>query len=235
MQLIEINKKTINIDIVSDVVCPWCYIGKKRLESAINDLKNDYHFELNFHPFQLDATLPEAGIDQKTHFIKKFGSEERMEEIFSQVAQAGASVGIDFKFKEIPKAINTIGLHAILHVAKAEGLQLAINQALFEAYMVHPIDMSDKENIANVLAPFGWSKAKVFSILMDEKLKNIVIKEIQGFQKMGISGVPFFIINQKYGISGAQAAEVFKNAFVSMKEEDFPVSEVTACSVNGNC
>ncbi|MFN0049784.1 MAG: DsbA family oxidoreductase [Cytophagales bacterium] len=235
MQLINLNKKTISVDIVSDVVCPWCYVGKKRLEKAMDELKDEYNFEVNYHPFQLDATVPESGIDQKTHFIKKFGSADRVEEIFRHVENAGASVGIDFKFREIPKAINTIGLHQILQVAKEEGIQLAVKQALFEAYMVNPIDLTDRNNIASVLAPFGWNKQKVNEVLDNEELKYGVMQEIKQYQQMGISGVPFFIINNKYGVSGAQPSEMFRDAFKSLKEEDFPQLESASCDVDGNC
>ncbi len=235
MQLLNLNKKTISVDIVSDVVCPWCYVGKKRLEKAMETLKDEYNFEVNFHPFQLDASVPELGTDQRTHFIKKFGSEERMEEIFSHVEQAGASVEVDFKFKQIPKAINTLGLHAILHIAKEEGIQLAVKQALFEAYMVIPVDMAARDNIAHVMAGFGWDKEKVFAILDNEELANRVKKEIKEYQQMGISGVPFFIINNKYGISGAQPADMFRDAFTSLKAEDFPQMEGVVCDVDGNC
>lgn len=235
MELLNIDKKTITVDIVSDVVCPWCYVGKKRVEKAMNELRNEYNFEVNFHPFQLDPTIPETGVEQKQYFIKKFGGADRMEEIFSHVEHAGASVGIDFKFREIPKAINTLGLHAILHVAKEEGIQLEVKQALFEAYMVNPIDLTLEENLAKVMEKFGWSKEKTVSVYKDDNLKYTISQEIRQFQQMGIRGVPFFIINYKYGVSGAQASETFKNAFLSLKDEDFPQTEANACEIGGNC
>lgn len=235
MQLIDLNKKTISVDIVSDVVCPWCYVGKKRLEKAMDELKDEYNFEVNFHPFQLDASVPETGVDQKTHFIKKFGSADRVEEIFSHVENAGASVGIDFKFREIPKAINTIGLHQILAVAKEEGNQLAVKQALLEAYMVNPVDLTDRSNIANTLKPFGWNLEKVNQTIDNKELRMSVMQEIKQYQQMGISGVPFFIINNKYGVSGAQPSDMFRDAFRSLKDEDFPQMEGASCDVDGNC
>lgn len=235
MELINLNKKTIKVDIVSDVVCPWCYVGKKRLEKAVNELSSEYNFDINFHPFQLDPTIPTEGLDSKTYFTKKFGSEDRMEEIFNHVESAGASVGIDFKFQEIPKAINTIALHCILERALSDGIQKEVKQALFEAYMVKPIDLTKLENIANIMTKFGWDLEKTKSTMEDEQLKYKVKQEIKQMQQLGISGVPFFIINDKYGISGAQPSEVFKQAFKSLKSEDFPITENQSCDIDGNC
>ena len=213
------QKSKIKIDIVSDIVCPWCYVGKKRLENAIEQTKDSFEFEITYRPFQLDPTVPEGGADQSAHFIKKFGSEERLDEIFSRVEHAGASVGIDFKFREIPKALNTIGFHQILQVALAEVNQAEVKTALLEAYMVNPIDLTSRENIAKTLSHLGWNLEKVNQTIDNEALRKQVKSDIQMFQEMGVTGVPFFIINDKYGVSGAQPSDVFVNAFNSLKAE----------------
>jgi predicted DsbA family dithiol-disulfide isomerase len=235
MQILELNKKKIKVDIVSDVVCPWCYVGKKRIDEAIESLKDEFDFELVYHPFQLDPTIPEQGIDQAAYFIKKFGSEERVDTVFTQVEAAGESVGIDFKFREIPKAINTLGLHAIIAVALTEGIQQPVKQALFEAYMVNPIDLSNLKNVAEVMKSFGWNEEKTFSILNNKDLIQHVKTEIAQMQQLGISGVPFFIINNKYGVSGAQQSKTFVEVFRNLKPEDFPEMEKTSCEIGGDC
>jgi predicted DsbA family dithiol-disulfide isomerase len=232
----RLNKKTIQIDIVSDVACPWCYVGKKRLEKAISTLEKDYNFNVSFKPFQLDPNIPESGIDAKTYFNNKFGSSERTEEIFSHTSRAGASVGINFRFNNIPKAINTLPLHCILSVAKQEGNQLAVKQALLDAYMVQCIDLSILQNITHVLSPFGWDLAKVEKVVFDKNIRKEVENDIKFAQINGITGVPFFIINNKFGISGAQPSELFIQVFQSLKDEDFEqIQSNESCDISGNC
>ncbi len=235
METIKFKPK-ISVDVVSDVACPWCYIGKKHLENAIGQLQNEFDFKIEFHPFQLDPTLPKEGIDSKTYFLNKFGSEERLEQIFQRVESIGNSLGIEFDFKNIVKAINTLPLHAILKTAAVENIQLKVAAELFESYMVKPKDLSDEKVLIIIMEKFGWGAEKTLSVINDPALKESIKKEIQGYQQMQISGVPFFIVNNKYGISGAQPAETFIQAFNSLKPEDFPHNEDLACSIDGsNC
>jgi predicted DsbA family dithiol-disulfide isomerase len=235
MEVLKQSKQTIKVSIVSDVVCPWCYIGKKRLETAMETLKHQFDFDLEFLPFQLDPTIPLEGVEQKAYFIKKFGSEERMESVFNQVEAVGQSVGIDFNFLAIPKAINTLPLHKIVAQAKEEGIQLAVKQALFEAYMVQPVDLTDTMEVTNVMEQFGWSVNKTLAVLNDSTLQNNVKADIAHMQKLGISGVPFFIINNEFGISGAQTPETFIEAFKSLQTENSQVSAGDSCQIGEDC
>lgn len=229
-------KQKITIDIVSDIACPWCYIGKNRLENAINKTENEFDFEVNFKPFQLDPNIPKNGMDRQTYFTNKFGSEERIEEIYQRVESAGESAGIAFKFRKIPKAINTLPLHVLLKAAEKEGFQKELAKAFFEAYMVKPQDLTNTENIVNILQTFGWTKNKTLELMNDEALAYEIKAEIAHYQQLGVSGVPFFVINNKYGISGAQPSESFISAFKSLKAEDFPSTSEEACAIDGtNC
>ena len=221
MEILKMKRK-ITIDIVSDIACPWCYIGKKRLESAINEADNEYDFEVNFKPFQLDPTIPKEGMDRKTYFANKFGSEERVEEIYQSVELAGKSVGIDFKFRQIQKAINTLPLHILLKIAEKEGFQKELANLFFEAYMVNPQDLSNTTTIVNILKTFGWTEDKTLELINNEALAYEIKTEIAHYQQLGVTGVPFFVVNNKFGISGAQPSESFISAFKSLKEEDFP-------------
>jgi predicted DsbA family dithiol-disulfide isomerase len=235
MEILKMKQK-ITIDIVSDVACPWCYIGKNRLENAINKTGDEFDFEVNFKPFQLDPTIPKEGLDRKTYFANKFGSDERVEEIYHRVESAGHSVGVDFKFREIPKAINTLPLHILLKSAEKEGFQQELAKAFFEAYMVKPQDLSNPLTIVNILKTFGWEENKTLELMNNEALAYEIKNEIAHYQQLGVSGVPFFIINNKYGISGAQPSESFISAFKSLNSEDFPVTSVDACDIDGkNC
>ncbi|MBC7388880.1 MAG: DsbA family oxidoreductase [Opitutaceae bacterium] len=233
METLKLNP-VISVDVVSDVACPWCYIGKKHLEAAIKQLQNEFEFKVEFKPFQLDPTIPKDGIDSKTYFLNKFGSEDRLEQIFNRVESTGASLGIRFNFNKIVKAINTLPLHAILKMAAKENIQQQVADKLFEAYMVEPQNLSDENVLILLMKDFGWDADKTLAVIHDKDLIKSIKEEIIGYQQMQITGVPYFIINNKYGVSGAQPSEMFVNAFRSLKPEDFPVNEDLSCSIDGN-
>lgn len=226
----------IQIDIVSDVACPWCYIGKKHLEKAIEKIDNQ-NITINWHPFQLDPTIPAEGYDRKEYFEKKFGSEERTQQIYEHVSNVGRKAGIDFQFNAIPRAINTIPLHKILHVAGKEGFQHELEERFFKAMFTDGIDLSNAQELHKIMAEFGWDAAKVDNILADDEIGYHVRQEINHFQSIGVSGVPFFILNNKYGFSGAQPVDVFVNAINQVAAEMQPVeADGEACDIDGgNC
>ena len=230
------TNKPIQIDIVSDVACPWCYIGKKHLEKALEGFENQ-EFNITWHPFQLDPTIPAEGLAREEYFINRFGSAERIQQMHERVEGVGQKAGIQFEFEKMPKVINTIPLHKILHIAREEGTQNELEGRLFKAYFTDGIDFSDKENIIAFMEDFGWSSEKTEGILADDQISYWVTQEIKHFQNLGVSGVPFFILNNKYGLSGAQPTEVFKDAIEKLAEEMKPV-EVSgdACEIGGeNC
>lgn len=230
----------ITIDVVSDVVCPWCYIGKRRLEKAIKQLDNQYDIQIIYHPFQLDPSVPKEGVAFLGYMNRKFGGDALSK--FGQVEQAGAGEGLDFDFAELPKAINTFDLHRILHIAKQEGKQAEANEALMQAYFVERIDLTMEENLTNTFAKIGWSDEKTLSILHSEQAALDVKQEIKYFQKMGVSGVPFFILNNKYALSGAQPSSVFMEAIqqvadeMGIKPKPVLMAEGEVCEIEtGNC
>lgn len=222
------------IDIVSDIVCPWCYIGKKHLEKALQQIDNQA-ITINWHPFQLDPTIPAEGLNRVEYFEKKFGSNERTQQIYEHITNIGQKIGIDFKFNEIPKVFNTLPLHKLLHVAGKEGFQHDLEERFFKAFFTDVIDFTDTQNLINIMAEYGWEAQKVIDILQNDEISYHVKQEITHYQSMGISGVPFFILNNKYGISGAQPVEVFVNAINQVIEESKPVEILgETCDVNRN-
>ena len=207
------TKPKIKIDIVSDVVCPWCYIGKRRLEKAIDAVKDKYELELEYHPFELNPQMPIEGVDQKTYLSNKFGGEERYRQLTNHVTSVAAGEGLKFDFSKQKVSPNTRDAHRIIQLAKEEGVQPAVKEAFMKAYFEDGVDLSKKENLIEVAAKAGLSQNKVEKLLStDEGLAQIVHEE-QELQKLGITGVPFFIINNKYGISGAQPSNSFVQAF----------------------
>ena len=223
--------KPIQIDIVSDVACPWCYIGKKRLEEALQQLPEN-SVQITWRPFQLDPTIPMEGLDRDVYFEKKFGQKAKVAGIFDQVTQAGKQAGISFAFDKMPKVMNTLPLHQILHVAGEEGFKDALEERFFKAYFEEGEDLSDFDTVAKILQEYGWDKERTATCWQNDTLKSVVLNEIEHYQRAGVSGVPFFILENKYGISGAQPPEVFIQAIQQVMEETKAVIETTEAAAS---
>lgn len=234
MQMItKTEAPKLTIDIVSDVVCPWCYVGKRRLEAALAELGSPDDIEINWHPFQLDPTIPEEGMDRRKYFIKKFGDEARIRQMSEHLTQVGKEEGIDFRLDDISEAINTFSLHKLLHQAGLEGFQPEAEELLFQAYFTEAKDLRSVEVLTGLFAPFGWDKEKITAILANDEIGYQVRQEINHFQQMGVSGVPFFILNNKYGLSGAQPAEVFVQALTTVRDEMIQAVQGEVCGPEG--
>ncbi|HOY14149.1 MAG TPA: DsbA family oxidoreductase [Saprospiraceae bacterium] len=205
-------KEKIIIDIVSDVACPWCFIGKKHIEAAM-EASEEFDFEVQWHPFMLDPNIPSEGSNFDAYFSKKFGSMAQFEKISERVVQAGQNAGINFRFDQIPKVPNTLALHKILHIASIEGIANEVKGRFLNAYFENPIDLTSQQNICDIMFEFGWDEKKTIDILDDDAITQKVLIEIKDYQQMGVNAVPFFIINHTYGMSGAQPVEYFKEAF----------------------
>ena len=213
---IEMSTPKIKIDIVSDVVCPWCYIGKRRLEKAIDQLKEQVDVEFEFHPFELNPDMPKEGKNQKEHLINKFGGEARYKQITDNVTNVAAEEGLNFNFDRQKISPNTRDAHRVIRYAKIEGKQAAVKEAFLKAYFEEGIDLSKKENVVTIAAKAGLNAIKVSYMLdSDEGLVEIELEERMNHQR-GISGVPYFIINNKYAVSGAQPSEVFQKVLLEI-------------------
>lgn len=235
MNKIELlNKPTIKIDVVSDVVCPWCYIGKRRLEKAVDQLADKYNVEITYHPFELNPGMADEGVDQKKYLTAKFGGEERYNQITKQVTQVAATEGLEFNFSKQKISPNTRNAHRIIALAKGEGKQLQVKEAFLKAYFTDGIDLSSTQNLVAVAVGAGMNQQQVEGLLSSkEGLAEIEMAEAE-MQKLGVSGVPFYIIDNKYGISGAQPSETFKQAIKEIGAK-LELSGET-CGVDGeNC
>jgi len=208
----------IKIDIVSDVACPWCYIGKRRIEEAIKQWQGTT-IEVNWLPFQLDPTIPATGVDRKTYLQNKFGDIEKVNQILAPLVQAGQEEGISFNFGDKWLAVNTLPLHQLLYVAGKEGFKNALKESFFHAYFVENLHLNDTKVLCEVLKEFSWDDSKTRSVIEDTGLAKEVQQQIASSQARGVTGVPFFIINDKYGISGAQPSSAFLEAFAQVEGE----------------
>jgi predicted DsbA family dithiol-disulfide isomerase len=222
------KKPEIHIEVVSDVVCPWCYIGKRRLEKAVDELKGNYDIKISFSPFELNADMPTEGLNQKDYLSKKFGSESRYEEITGHVTQVAKEEGLTFDFKKQKVSPNTRDAHRIIWYAQKEGKQPAVKEAFMKAYFEEGIDLSKNENLIAVAEKAGLKKEKVISLLgSDDGLAEVTLAEQMNHQR-GVSGVPFYIINNKYGVSGAQPSETFIKVLTEIGQN---VADGEACDV----
>lgn len=199
------------IDVVSDVVCPWCYLGKRRLEQAIR-LRPDRPVAVRWHPFQLDATIPPEGIDRKLYMERKFGTGGRLAEIHQRLTALGAEAGIRFDFEAIRRSPNTRDAHRLLRLAATEGVQGSVAEALFAAFFERGLDIGDRSVLVDIAGICGLDARVVGEMLSGDDLVSDVEAEIRMAQEMGVQGVPFFIIAGRYAISGAEAAETLASA-----------------------
>lgn len=228
-------KKKIKIDVVSDVVCPWCYIGKRRLEKAMHELADEYDFEVEYHPFELNPTIPAEGFDQKAYLARKFGSEQRYSEITAHTTRTAAQEGLEMNFDKQEVSPNTRRAHLAVQLAKNNGNHLEVVEAFFKAYFTDGIDLSKNENLMAVAERAGLSRDRLEAVLNDDDALRHVTQAEQEAQKLGITGVPFYIINNRYGVSGAQAPATFVQAFREIGAE-VAAQNGEACDVDEkNC
>jgi predicted DsbA family dithiol-disulfide isomerase len=204
----------ITIDIVSDVVCPWCYLGKARLDLAIAEVQDEVSIDVNWRPYRLNPDYPPEGVDQQQELEKKLGGKERLEQAHATLTQLGKDVGIQFDFDAIKVGPNTLDAHRLSLWAHAEGreMQDKVVNLLFKANFEEGRNIGDHEVLADIAETAGLDRKVIATLLNSDADKDTIIAEIDAAQKMGVSGVPFFILDQQYAISGAQTPDILVNA-----------------------
>ncbi len=202
---------SLTVDVISDVICPWCFIGKRRLEKAIAG--HDVPVKARWLPFQLNPTMPKEGIARKEYRISKFGSWERSQELDAKVISVGKEEGIQFDFDRIERTPNTSDAHRLIWLAHKEDVQDAVVEALFRAYFTEGRDISNRLTLIDVVVEAGLDRLRAEDMLnSDEGME--VMRETEGLSRRHrVDGVPFFIINRKITLGGAQQPEVFLAAF----------------------
>ncbi|SMC67750.1 DsbA family oxidoreductase [Rhizobium sp. RU36D] len=204
----------ITIDVVSDVVCPWCYLGKARLELAIAQIQDEIGVDVNWRPYQLNPDYPPEGVDHQKALAAKLGGKENMDRAHAQLTKLGAEVGIAFDFAAVKVGPNTLDAHRLSHWAAVEGreVQNRVVDALFKANFEEGRNVGDRQVLLDIAEASGLDRAVVNTLLSGEADKDTVRDEISAAQQMGVNGVPFFIIDQRYAVSGAQPVDEFANA-----------------------
>jgi predicted DsbA family dithiol-disulfide isomerase len=195
------------VDVVFDTVCPWCFIGKRRLEAALA-LRPNVVADIRWRPFLLNPHMPEDGIEQTAYLIRKFGSENRVRRIYGALAEAGRSVDIDFAFERIGRAPNSLKAHRLIHYADHQGLATACVEALFQAYFTDGQDTGDVAVLTAIGGRLGFSKADVRRFLEGDAAASWVEEENTRAHRLGINGVPAFVVDGQHAIAGAQEPPV---------------------------
>jgi predicted DsbA family dithiol-disulfide isomerase len=208
----------IRIAIISDVVCPWCYIGKRRLERALA-ARPEVRFSVEWQPFELHPDLPVGGVDRDQLLAAKFGGRANIEAVFRRVADVGREEGIDFHFERMKRVPNTSAAHAALHWSRAHGLQDALAEGLFHATFVEGHDIGDHEVLARLASGVGLPGDELYERLSDGTDLETVRAEARDNRRAGVSGVPYFVLNERYAIPGAQPSDVMVAAIDALRRK----------------
>ena len=208
---------TIRIDIWSDIACPWCYIGANRFRKAVEQFRTDnpeVEFEIEGHSYELAPDTPLNFEGSEIDFLVKLKGmpREQVEDMLGQMTAMAAAEGITFDFDKVAHS-NTAAAHRVLHLAKEQGIYDEVLARLFKAYFEEGVNVGDPEQIAKVVDEVGLDPDEVRDAFEDEGFGEAVESDITRARMLGVTGVPFYLINEKYGVSGAQQPEMFVSAF----------------------
>ena len=195
------------LDVIFDTVCPWCYIGKRRLERALA-LRPGVNVRINWRPFMLNPDMPPDGIDRTAYLIKKFGSETRVRRVYGAIGEAGQSVEIEFAFDRIRRTPNSVASHRLIRHAGRSIDVAPLVERLFEAYFIDGVDIGDTDTLAGIGEEFGLDRAQAKRYLESTADVAEIYEENARAHRLGINGVPAFAFQGNMVISGAQEPEV---------------------------
>ncbi len=209
----------LRIDIVSDIVCPWCVVGYRQLAEALKQTHTAH--EIHWHPFELNPDMPEEGQNLREHIMEKYGSSQQESDASRiRITEAGAEVGFEFNFTDDTRMHNTFKAHQLLHWAADYGLKHELKQALFAAHFTDNRNISDEEVLADIAEDVGLDREQALAVLADRRYAEVVRTAEQQMQQQDIQSVPAVIFNQRHLVSGAQGVENFKsilNQLAAMK------------------
>jgi predicted DsbA family dithiol-disulfide isomerase len=217
----------LQIDVISDVVCPWCFIGKRRLEEALREFEardSDISIEIHWRPFQLNPDLPGSGMDRAEYLKRKFGPAAR--DIYSRVSQVGRSVGIEFAFEDIARQPNTVDAHQLIWLAGQELCQDAMVETLFQAYFLEGADLTDRAVLAQLAMRAGLTALAAQNCLSDQSVRQAVAEDERMARELGVQGVPFFVFNRRFAVSGAQEPAVLLRAIETVSRESMAAEKL---------
>ncbi|MCA8906513.1 MAG: DsbA family oxidoreductase [Rhodospirillaceae bacterium] len=200
------------IDIFSDVICPWCLIGRERLRQALEQLDPEQPVAIRWLPFELNPEMPREGMDRRDYAEAKFGGIDQAREIYANIAEAGRAEGIEFDFSRLQRTPSTFNAHRLLWLASSKGLGDLLKDGLFRAYFMEARDIGDLAVLTELATAAGMDADEVGQFLDSDNGEEAVRQMESVAYQMGITGVPFFIFNGRIGVSGAQSPEVLLQA-----------------------
>ena len=207
------------IDIISDAICPWCYIGKRQLERALPVLAQDgVRFSVHWNPFQLNPDMPEAGRDRRSYRIEKFGSAARAAELDAHMTETAANVGLEFHLERLERTPNTVAAHRLIWLAGRVGVQDAVVEALMEAYFCRGADIGDEAVLVQIADLAGLPAAQAEAMFGGEDGREVVLRGDAMARNAGISGVPSFALAGHVLFSGAQPADRMVASFAHARQ-----------------
>jgi predicted DsbA family dithiol-disulfide isomerase len=209
--------KPVTIDVVSDVICPWCFLGKRRLDKAVASLPSQ-PVEVRWRPFQLDPSIPKAGIPRQAYLEAKFGP-ARLAELHKPLIAAGEREGLAYAFDKITVTPNSLDAHRLIRWAHTHNLQGEMVERLFSLYWLEGADIGNREVLIKAAVEVGLDGTLVAQLLQSEADLDAVIAEINQASGLGITGVPTYILAGRYGVVGAQSAEVLSSAIMRAVSE----------------
>ena len=210
--------QTIKLDIMSDPICPWCYIGKAHLDRALES-EPDHPFAIEWHPFQLNPDMPAEGMDRRAYLEGKFGGKEGAVRAYAPVVEHAEKAGLKINFEAMQRTPNTLNAHRLIHWAGIEGRQTAAVSALFKAYFVDARDIGDAEVLADIADGIEMDASVVTRLLAtDEDMEDIRKRDAHS-REMGINSVPTFIVGGRHAVPGAQPPELWKKVLAELLNE----------------
>jgi len=212
----------IYVDIVSDTICPWCYIGKRRFERAL-DLSGRNDIAISWRPFQLNPDMPPEGMTRDDYVRAKFGGGDRPRQIYQAIAESGREAGIEFQFSKIKRTPNTVLSHRLVYWSAKQERQDEVVASLFKAYFEDGLDLGDLDILVECAARVGLDREDARKFLQSDDGRQEVVASDVYARRLGINGVPCFIVNRKYAVSGAQPPSAFAEVF-NLAERDAATS-----------
>ena len=210
--------KTLRIDIISDVMCPWCIVGYRQLSAALEATGTAH--EIHWHPFELNPDMPPEGQNLREHIIQKYGSSlEESEQSRQHLKTLGSDLGIDFQFSDGSRMHNTFNTHQLLHWANTQERMHDLKQALFIAHFTNARDLSDNAVLADIAGEIGLDRTEAFAVLDDQRYASQIRQEENFWTKQGIRGVPAVVFDRQHLVTGAQGVDNFTSILKQLAEE----------------
>ncbi|MAP14260.1 MAG: polyketide biosynthesis protein [Oceanibulbus sp.] len=210
--------EAIKLDIMSDPICPWCYIGKAHLDRALQDHPN-HPFAIEWHPFQLNSEMPREGMDRRAYLEGKFGGKEGAVRAYAPVVEHAEKAGLNINFEAMKRTPNTLDAHRLIHWAGIEGRQTAAVSALFKAYFVDARDIGDAEVLADIADSIEMDAAVVTRLLKSDVDTQDIRDRDSHSRKMGVNSVPTFIIANAHAVPGAQPPELWAQVIADLTKQ----------------